>query len=94
MKIAPPRTSRVLDRMRAGKKALCFKSNITSPRIADIVGLCGFDALWICQEHMPTDFRDLESVVYAAKSHDLDTEWMAPHISCLPTRLMKSLGMG
>ena len=73
MKIAPPRTSRVLDRMRAGKKALSYKSNITSPRIAEIAGLCGFDALWVCQEHVPTDHREIESVIFAGKAHDLDT---------------------
>jgi len=68
-----PRKSRVLEKMRAGKKALCFKSNLTCPRIAEIVGLTGLDALWICQEHVPTDHSTMEHTILAAKAHDLDT---------------------
>lgn len=68
-----PRKSRVLELMRAGKKALCYKSNLTSPRVAEIVGLCGFDALWICQEHIPTDHSTMEHTILAGKAHDLDT---------------------
>lgn len=68
-----PRKSRVLNNLRAGKKALCFKSNLTCPRIAEIVGLTGFDALWICQEHVPTDQSVMENQILAAKAHDLDT---------------------
>ena len=68
-----PRKSRVLETMRAGKKALCFKSNLSCPRVAEIVGLTGFDALWICQEHIPTDHSTMENMILAGKAHDLDT---------------------
>ena len=67
-----PRKSRVLEIMRAGKKALCYKSNLTCPRVAEIVGLSGFDALWICQEHVATDFKTMESIIMAGKAHDMD----------------------
>ncbi|MBO5667594.1 MAG: aldolase [Lentisphaeria bacterium] len=67
-----PRKSRVLETMRAGKKALCYKSNLTCPRVAEIVGLSGFDALWICQEHVATDQSTMESMILAAKAHDMD----------------------
>ena len=67
------RKSRVLEVMRSGRKALCYKSNLTCPRVAEIVGLSGFDALWICQEHIATDHSAMENFIRAGKMHDLDT---------------------
>ena len=68
-----PRKSRVLEKIRAGKKALCYKSNLSCPRVAEIVGMHGFDALWICQEHVPTDIATVEEFVRAGKIYDMDT---------------------
>ena len=70
--IAYPRKSRVLEKIRAGRKALCYKCNLSCPRVAEIVGLSDFDALWICQEHIPTDHSTMESMIWAGKAHDLD----------------------
>ena len=67
------RKSRVIEKMRKGKKSLCYKSNLSCPRVAEIVGLTGFDAIWICQEHIPTDHSDMENFIRAGKTHDLDT---------------------
>ena len=68
-----PRKSRVLEKLRAGKRALCFKSNFSCPRIAELIGLNGFDALLICQEHVPTDHSTMENMILAAKAQDMDT---------------------
>ena len=68
-----PRRSRVLDLIRAGKKALSYKSNLTCPRVAEIAGMHGFDALWICQEHVPTGQSTMENYIRAAKAYDMDT---------------------
>ena len=67
------RRSRVLDLIRSGKKALSYKSNLTCPRVAEIAGMHGFDALWICQEHVPTDQSTMENYIRAAKAYDMDT---------------------
>ena len=67
------RKSRVIEKMRKGKKSLCYKSNLSCPRVAEIVGLTGFDAIWICQEHIPTDHSAMENFIRAGKAHDLDT---------------------
>ena len=67
------RKSRVIEKMRKGKKALCYKSNLSCPRVAEIVGLTGFDAIWICQEHVPTGHSTMENFIRAGKAHDLDT---------------------
>ena len=68
-----PRRSRVLDLIRSGKKALSYKSNLSCPRVAEIAGMHGFDALWICQEHVPTDQSTMENYIRAAKAYDMDT---------------------
>ena len=60
-------------KLRAGRKALCYKSNLSCPRIAEIVGMHGFDALWVCQEHVPTDISTVEEFVRAGKIYDMDT---------------------
>jgi len=68
-----PRRSRVLDLLRAGKRALCYKASFNSPHIAEVVGMCGFDALWICQEHVPMDHETMQNIIRAGKTRDLDT---------------------
>ncbi|MBE6369370.1 MAG: aldolase [Lentisphaerae bacterium] len=67
-----PRTSRVLDKMRRGEKVISYKFNLSCPRAVEIAALAGFDAAWICQEHVPTDFAVMEAQIMAAKSHDMD----------------------
>ena len=68
-----PRKSRVLDVMRSGKKALSYKLNLSCPRAAEIAAMSGFDAIWICQEHVPTDHSTMCAQINAAKAYDCDT---------------------
>ena len=56
-----PRRSRMLDRMRRGEKVISFKLNFSCPRAVEMLGLYGFDAVWICQEHVPTDHSTMEA---------------------------------
>ena len=67
-----PRKSRMLDRMRRGEKVISFKLNFSCPRAVEMLGLYGFDAVWICQEHVPTDHSTMEAQIMAAKAHDMD----------------------
>ncbi len=67
------RESRVLKRLRAGKASTCMKLNLSDPRIVEICGLCGMDVVWLCSEHVPNDWLNLENQIRAAKLHDLDT---------------------
>lgn len=67
-----PRKSRVLTKMRAGQKAISYKFNLSCPRAVEIAAISGFDAVWICQEHVPTDHHVMESQILAAKAHDVD----------------------
>lgn len=58
--------------MRAGQKTISYKSNLSCPRAVEIAALAGFDAVWICQEHVPTDQYTMEAQILAAKAHDAD----------------------
>ncbi|MFA6929119.1 MAG: aldolase/citrate lyase family protein [Lentisphaeria bacterium] len=68
-----PRRSRVLDKLRAGQRVLCFKNNFSCIRASEIPAMAGFDCLWICQEHVPLDNSTMEMQILAAKAHDTDT---------------------
>ena len=72
MKKVMPRTSRVLDKMRRGEKAISFKINSESPRLVEMAAAAGFDAVWICQEHVPTDHSTMEAQILAGKARGAD----------------------
>jgi len=67
------RKSRVLETMRAGKVAKSIKINLSDPRIVEIAGMCGFDAVWLDMEHVPTDWRTIDEGIRAGKIYDMDT---------------------
>jgi 4-hydroxy-2-oxoheptanedioate aldolase len=66
------RPSRVLREIRAGGVATCAKVSLSDPRAVEIAGLSGFSSVWICCEHTPNDWRNVEDMVRAAKLHDVD----------------------
>lgn len=66
------RPSRVLKRLREGHVATCTKLNLADPRAAEIAAQSGFDCVWLCQEHVPTDWSTLENMIRAAKIYDVD----------------------
>ncbi|WP_067038190.1 HpcH/HpaI aldolase family protein [Allomuricauda sp. CP2A] len=66
------RRSRVLERLRAGKIAKCFKVNLNDPKVTEIVAISGFDCVWLDQEHISQDPSVLAAGVWAAKAHDTD----------------------
>ena len=67
-----PRKSRLLEKMRAGKKTVSYKLNLSCPRAAEIAAISGVDSIWICQEHVPTDHATMCAQINAAKAHDCD----------------------
>jgi 4-hydroxy-2-oxoheptanedioate aldolase len=66
------RHSRVLRKIRAGGVAICLKMNLADPRAVEICSTAGFDCVWFCQEHVPSDSLVLENMIRAAKVHDVD----------------------
>jgi 4-hydroxy-2-oxoheptanedioate aldolase len=67
------RPSRVLRRLRAGEMPNVFKLNLADPRVVEIAGLAGVDAVWLCNEHVPNDWIGLENQIRAARVHNVDT---------------------
>jgi len=67
------RPSRVLRKLRAGDVALSFKINLSDARAVEIAAQTGYDAVWLCHEHVPNSIRDTESMIWAAKAYDCDT---------------------
>jgi 4-hydroxy-2-oxoheptanedioate aldolase len=63
----------VLKLIQKGKLPLTFKVNLGDPRVVEIVGLSGFDAVWLCREHVPNDWINLENQIRAARVHDMDS---------------------
>ncbi len=70
MKLRP---SRLLREIRAGQRPTVLKLNLIDPRIVELAGLAGASAVWMCNEHVPNDWLNLEHQIRAAKLHDMDT---------------------
>ncbi|MFO1486062.1 MAG: aldolase/citrate lyase family protein [Verrucomicrobiaceae bacterium] len=69
MKLRP---SRILRELRAGQNSTVLKLNMNDPRIIELAGLSGASAVWLCNEHVPNDWGNLEHQVRAAKLYDMD----------------------
>jgi 4-hydroxy-2-oxoheptanedioate aldolase len=67
------RPSRLLQKLRAGQTPTCLKFNLADPRAVEIAALAGVDVVWLCNEHVPSDWIGLENMIRAARAHDVDT---------------------
>jgi len=67
------RKSRVLTALRAGRSATCLKINLADPRVSEIAAINGVDSVWLCHEHVPNHWINMENQIRAAKLYDVDT---------------------
>lgn len=58
--------------MRAGQLATLAKVNILHPVTIDLCGYAGFSGVWLCNEHGPNDWTQLDACIRTAKLHDMD----------------------
>ena len=65
--------SKVLRKLRAGQPVLCTKTNFKDPGIIEMVGLIGFDCVWLCREHLWFNDETLANMVLAARSTGMDS---------------------
>ena len=65
------KSSRVLDKWRAGKVVNCFQVHFDA-QVTDMAGQAGFDCVWIDLEHQVRDWSEVKMHVWAAKSNDMD----------------------
>jgi 4-hydroxy-2-oxoheptanedioate aldolase len=70
MKLRP---SRVLKLLRSGRHATVLKLSLADPRAVEVAGLSGADSVWLCNEHVPSDWSALENQIRAARVHNMDT---------------------
>jgi 4-hydroxy-2-oxoheptanedioate aldolase len=67
------RTSRVREKLKLDKPVLCTKINTHDPVVVNLIGLAGFDCVWICLEHIPLDGGRLAHLICAASLNNLDS---------------------
>ena len=72
MRTIEMRPSNVLQKLRAGGIATCFKMNLADARVAEIVAMTGFDCIWTDVEHVPNDWVVVENIIRTAKAYDVD----------------------
>ena len=66
------RPSRMLRKLRAGKPAFSTKTNFGDPRLVELIGMIGFDCIWLCMEHVPADWLTIDNQIRAANLHGMD----------------------
>ncbi len=65
--------SKVLKRLKEGKPVLSTKINFKDPGIVEMVGLIGFDCIWLCREHRWLNDETIAGMILAARSTGTDT---------------------
>lgn len=66
------RRCKVLEKMRAGGAAACYKVNFDGARAVGVVAMSGFDCVWTDMEHTPNSLDLVERQVLCAKSYGID----------------------
>lgn len=67
------RPNRVLERIRAGKYVLCGSPTpYASPKIPEMMGLIGFDCIWIDMEHQDYDYDQAFNMCLASRASGME----------------------
>lgn len=66
------RESRVKKRWGEGSPVLATVAHFTDPSSAELIGLMGFDCLWIDLEHQPMGLAEAAGIMRAARVGDMD----------------------
>jgi len=66
------RPSRLLKKIRAAQIPTCLKLNLADARVVEMAGLAGADSVWLCHEHVPNDWLNIEHMTRAARIYDMD----------------------
>lgn len=67
-----PTPTRDLSMLRAGKVPTALKINLSDPRVVELAGLAGANAVWLCTGHMLNDGLRIENQIHAARVHGID----------------------
>ena len=63
----------VVRKLKKREPILSVKVNFKSPAIVEMMGMMGFDCLWICNEHIYHDDSTIDHMTLAARAGGMDT---------------------
>ncbi len=66
------RKSIVKAKLAAGKPVSVVKQNYHLPWVTEMLGKIGFDCIWVCLEHLPTDMPMAVNMATAARASNVD----------------------
>ncbi|CAN5772965.1 aldolase/citrate lyase family protein [soil metagenome] len=84
--------NRVKQRVREGKTVFGFVCRTLSPTIVELIGLSGFDFVWIDMEHTGADFSTVETLCRAADASDIESLVRVPDKN--PANILRALEVG
>ncbi|MCM8777577.1 MAG: aldolase/citrate lyase family protein [Candidatus Omnitrophica bacterium] len=64
--------SRVLEKLRMNRPVICPQVVFKDPSIIEVVGLVGFDCVWLCNEHFAYNMETLFDMVRATRTIGID----------------------
>ncbi|MFI4913083.1 MAG: HpcH/HpaI aldolase/citrate lyase family protein [Sedimentisphaeraceae bacterium JB056] len=62
----------VKSKLKSGRPVLVNKSNFHNPSMVELIGLMGFDCLWLCNEHIAVDQSLMASMLQACRASGMD----------------------
>ena len=60
------------EKLKAGESVMMVKVAYQDPAIYEMVGLLGFDCVWICNEHIGIDPSKMDSIISACRLSGMD----------------------
>lgn len=67
------KNSRIVEKLRKDELVICTKLNIVDMITAELAAYAGFDCIWLDMEHVPVDYREIQSAMLAAKARGAET---------------------
>lgn len=84
--------NRVQQRLKEGKTVFGFVCRTLSPTVVELIGLTGFDFVWIDMEHTGADFCTVENLCRTADAANITSLVRVPDKS--PTNILRALEVG
>jgi 4-hydroxy-2-oxoheptanedioate aldolase len=84
--------NRVKRKVQGGKTALGFVCRTLSPVVVELIGLAGFDFVWIDMEHTTADFTTVEHLCRAADATGIESLVRVPDKN--PSNILRALEAG
>lgn len=85
-------TNKVKEKVQAGQPAVGIVCRTLSPVVVELIGLAGFDFVWIDMEHATADFGKVEELSRAADVTEMTTLVRVPDQS--PSHVLRALEAG